>query len=174
MDTTRNRLRERDPEGLDTYDLFLEKQQRRLHRAEHGRIVMRRDELPQEQSRQGMLRFYLNSQEDPTDATAKSAIQGWDVFVHEIHTHSGSHRHQGGLVIYVLKGHGYTVVDGERVDWKAGDLLLLPVKPGGVEHQHFNLSSEPAEWVAFIYRPMHDAIGSYVEQVTESPDYVAE
>lgn len=171
MSSMRERLREREPEAPDTYDLFLDKQQQRLRRAKTGRIVMSRDQLPQEQGRQGMLRFYLNSQEDSTHATAQSAIQDWDVFVHEIHTHSGAHRHQGGLVIYVVRGQGYTVVDGVRVDWKAGDVLLLPVKAGGVEHQHFNVSAEPAEWVAFIYRPMHDAIGSYVEQVTESPDF---
>ena len=43
---------------------------------------------------------------------------------------SGKHRHQGGLVIYVLEGKGYSIVDGERKDWEKGDLVLLPMKPG--------------------------------------------
>lgn len=166
------RVREREPEPESIYDRFLAKQQTRLARALGGQVVMKRAELPIERGRQGLLRWYLNSQEDPDDATAVSALQEWDVFTHEIHTHSGSHRHQGGLVIYVVRGSGSTVVEGERIHWKAGDLLLLPVVPGGVAHQHFNdEDSEPAEWVAFIYRPMHDAIGSYVEQISVAPDH---
>ena len=70
-------------------------------------------------------------------------LQHWRVFIHDIKTRSGKHRHQGGLVIYVLEGKGYSVVDGERKDWEKGDLVLLPMKPEGVEHQHFNL--DPAE-----------------------------
>src|SRR5439155_811034 len=75
----------------------------------------------------------------------------WNVFVQDIRVHSGKHRHQGGLVIYIMEGEGYSVVDGERHDWEAGDLLLLPVKKGGVEHQHFNKDdAHPAKWIAFI------------------------
>lgn len=170
----RERFREAEPEAAATYDRFLEKQQERLRRATTGKIVMKREEIQVDRSRQGLLWWYLNSKEDAGDPTAESALQDWDVFVHEIHTHSGMHRHQGGLVIYVIKGTGYTVVEGERIDWKPGDLLLLPVVPGGVAHQHFSEDpDEAAEWVAFIHRPMHDAIGSYVEQVEEAPDFGA-
>jgi uncharacterized RmlC-like cupin family protein len=172
-DAITERFRERDPEPPGAYDRFIERQQARLKRAHSGQIVMRRDQVAAENSRQGILRWYLNSQEDPEDPTAASAIQNWDVFVHDIRRHSGMHRHQGGLVIYVIRGRGYTLVEGERVDWKAGDLLLLPVIPGGVAHQHFNEEpGTPAEWVAFVYRPMHDAIGSYIEQMSEAPNFV--
>lgn len=166
-----NRFRDRDPESADTYDRFLAKQQARLKRATTGLIVIKPDTLPLEQGRQGYLRFYLNSQEDDDDVTAASAARDWDVFVHEVRSNSGMHRHQGGLVIYVVSGVGYTLIEDERVDWKAGDLLLLPVVPGGVAHQHFNLDDKPSEWIAFIYRPMHNAVGSYVEQVKEAPDF---
>lgn len=166
-----DRFRERDPESSDTYDRFLAKQQARLKRAASGNIVIKRDAMLLETSRQGFLRWYLNSQEDPDDVTSASAAQDWDVFVHEVRTQSGMHRHQGGLVIYVISGVGYTIVENRRLDWKAGDLLLLPVMPGGVAHQHFNLDSKPSEWIAFIYRPMHNAVGSYVEQVTAAPDF---
>ncbi len=41
---------------------------------------------------------------------------------------------------------------GERVDWEKGDLVLPPMKPSGVEHQHFKLDPEkPALWMAFIH-----------------------
>jgi quercetin dioxygenase-like cupin family protein len=86
-------------------------------------------------------------------------LQNRSVFTHEVRKISGKYRHQGELVIYVIDGKGYSVVDGERVDWEKGDLVLLPIlvllpmKPGGVEHQHFNLDPEkPALWMAFIHQ----------------------
>ena len=60
-------------------------------------------------------------------------LQDWRIFVHDTKTHSGKHRHQGGLVIHVLKGKGYSIVDGERKDWEKGNLLPPPIRPGGVE-----------------------------------------
>lgn len=166
------RFREREADSYDIYDNFLAKQQKRLKRAHTGDIVMRKSAVPTELSRQGHLRFYLNSMENEGDATTASATQDWDVFIHEVRSESGMHRHQGGLVIYVVKGLGYTTIEGKRLDWKTGDLLLLPVIPGGVAHQHFNLDSEPSEWIAFIFRPMHDAVGSYAEQVKEAPEFI--
>ena len=52
------------------------------------------------------------------------------MFIHTITTKSGEHRHQGGLLIFVLEGKGYSIVDGERWDWEKGDLVLLPMQPG--------------------------------------------
>lgn len=171
-DYTSERMTEPEPGAELIYDRFVSKLRSRQDRAENGRIVIKGSELSWQQSRQGRLKFYLNSQEDPGDPTDESALQDWDVFIHDIRTHSGAHRHQGGLVIYVIEGSGYTIVEGERVDWAAGDLLLLPVVPGGVEHQHFSDDDErPAKWIAFIYRPLHNAVGSYIEQVSTSPDF---
>src|SRR5690242_9499378 len=95
-----------------------------------------REPLPPEGSWwlvKGRLRFYIARSSD-----TGSALNQWLVFQHDIHTHSGKHRHQGGLAIFVLEGEGYTEVDGVRIDWEAGDLILLPIKPDGCEHQHFN------------------------------------
>ena len=95
------------------------------------------------------------------------------MFKHEVRTKSGKHRHQGGLVIYVLEGKGYSVVDDERIDWEKGDLMLLPLKPQGVEHQHFNLQpGQPALWAAFIpIAILWEHVGAELEQVEESPEF---
>lgn len=73
----------------------------------------------------------------------------------------------------VLEGKGYTVVDGIRYDWEKDDLILLPVKPNGCEHQHFNAdpSGKAAEWMAFIFNPYFEALGAPLEQKAESPDW---
>ena len=82
-----------------------------------------------------------------------------------------SHAHSEEL-IYVLEGKGYSVVDGERHDWEAGDLLLLPIKPGGVEHQHFNTDPDtPCRWLAFIHWPTLDHLASPAEQLEDSPTW---
>jgi len=75
-------------------------------------------------------------------------------------------------VIFVLEGRGYSLVEGERFDWEAGDLLLLPMKPGGVAHQHFNLESDkPSRWLAFISNAFREHTGYEIVQIEESPDW---
>ena len=137
-------------------------------RRNDGPIVVRRSDRELFQARQGKLLFYLcpNNHRD-------TALQAWRVFIQEIRTCSGKHRHAGGLTIFVLEGRGYTIVDGQRWDWKKGDLVLLPMKVGGVEHQHFNLGSPetPAVWIAMINMAVHDYRASDLEQIENSPDY---
>ncbi len=69
-------------------------------------------------------------------------------------------------------GEGYSVVDGERLDWEAGDLLLLPLQPGGVEHQHFNRSpDQPVKWIAFINLSLFDWGATEMVQLELHPDF---
>ena len=48
------------------------------------------------------------------------------------------HGHMNSAVFYVLKGKGHDVHDGRRMDWEAGDALLVE---NACVHQHF--SDEP-------------------------------
>lgn len=58
-----------------------------------------------------------------------------------------SHRHPGEAIIYIVEGRGYTVIDGERFDWEAGDLVFISHL---CWHQHFNLDPErTATYVRF-------------------------
>jgi hypothetical protein len=167
------RARERGPEQETLYDRSVRARMEDVERKRRGMVVLRDRDVPWDDNRQGKLKFYTNplsfgETEDPTELPA---LTDFKVFVHDIHTNSGSHRHQGGLVIYVISGEGYTIVEGERKDWKAGDLMLLPVIPGGVEHQHFNTGPDLARWVAFRFEPFHEALGDIVEQVVNKPDF---
>ena len=135
-------------------------------RTETGKIVLRSEESAFKQGKQAYVKGLLH----PTDTD--TALDGWLVFIQEIRSHSGRHRHQGGLAIYVLEGRGYTTVDGQRVDWEEGDLILLPVKPNGVEHQHFNLDPEkPSRWLALIPYHLWAYAGNCITQVELSPDW---
>ncbi len=94
-----------------------------------------------------------------------TVLQGWEVFEVEIPpgSYTGKHRHQGGIAIFILEGKGYTIIEGKRFDWKAGDLVLLPLLPGGVGHQHFNADDKkPVRYIPFGFRAMLE-LGGYVE-----------
>ena len=45
------------------------------------------------------------------------------------------HGHLNSAVFYVLKGRGHDIHDGKRIDWKAGDAMIVE---NGCVHQHFN------------------------------------
>ena len=108
----------------DIYDQTVRVSIDLLKRYYEGKVVVKAKDRPLESTRQGWLRHYLFDH-----VLHDTVLKDWRVLVHEIHKHSGKHTHQGGLVIFILDGEGYTIVDGERVEWKKGDLILLPIKP---------------------------------------------
>lgn len=131
-----------------------------------GRILVRGVDMPWEQNRQGRVKLYLNPE------YRENALRDWTFFLHDIRIHTGSHRHQGGIFIYVVEGEGYTLVDGVRHDWSAGDLILLPLQPGGVEHEHHNLDPDTrCRWVATFYWPWWELVASEFTQLRDHPDY---
>lgn len=161
------RTREAEARQRDIYELTIEYEAKRRRRAIEGRVVIRGSEIPWRQSRQANIKRYMQH-----PFIEDTALQGWAVFIQDVKTHSGKHRHQGGLAIYVLEGKGWTVVDGVRYDWEEGDLILLPLKPGGVEHQHFNAEiGKSCKWLALIYSSFKDFLGNPYEQVEASPDW---
>jgi len=162
----RTRVREREAPVQNDYEQALKRSQERAARNATGRIVCKFDECPQMLTRQGRLRYYL------AESIKDTPLQDWIVFTHEIRTVSGKHRHQGGLIIYVIEGRGYSVVDGERCDWEKGDLVLLPMREKGVEHQHFNSDPDkPSVWMAFINDHIHQYVASEMTQTEVSPEY---
>jgi gentisate 1,2-dioxygenase len=75
----------------------------------------------------------------------------------------------------VLEGKGYTVLDGVKHHWEAGDVINLPLRPRGIIVQHFNtdpnvavkfVATEP-NWTdcTFVDR------GSGFEQLEDAPEY---
>jgi quercetin dioxygenase-like cupin family protein len=163
----RTRERERPPIADNPYERTLKYRREQAERNAQGPIVIKKSERQVFMARQGRLRFFL----DP-GFYKETPLQHWRVFTHEIRTKSGRHRHQGGLVIYVLDGKGYSIVEGERIDWEKGDLVLLPLNPNEVEHQHFNLDPQkPALWAAFIHIPIQEHLASDLQQTENSPEF---
>lgn len=67
------------------------------------------------------------------------------------------HRHNYETILYIIRGEGYTVVEDRKVEWKAGDAVYVPV---WAWHNHFNLSSEPAEYLACENAPLLQNLGN--------------
>ena len=166
-ESERTRTRERETPALDSYEKQLRARKEFQDRQIMGPVVIRSTDREFQLTRQAHLKYYL----DPT-SFKDTPLQDWLVFINDVKKHSGKHRHQGGLVIYVIEGRGYSIVDDERVEWEAGDLLLLPIKPNGVVHQHFNHApGEPCLWIAFIYMPIMDSVSMEMTQIEAMPEF---
>jgi quercetin dioxygenase-like cupin family protein len=145
---------------------------RAARRAAQGQVVVRGADLPWRQNRQALVRRYMWSSRG-YGVESTTALDDWRVFAQHIRTHSGRHRHQGGLVIYCLEGEGISELAGERMVWEAGDVLLLPFNgEGGYEHQHFNKDdANPARWIAFNNSTSRIWTGSQMTQISQHPDF---
>lgn len=128
-------------------------------RAEQGRRVIKGKGNPFVLVEQGHIRNYVN----PTQTDV--ATTNMRIFQHIFKKVTGKHTHQGGYSLFIVEGGGYTIVDGVRYNWKPGDLVLLPIKKGGCEHQHFNSEPDrPSRWLALNPRPLHECLGAYTHQ----------
>lgn len=74
---------------------------------------------------------------------------------------SPGHRHSSAAINYHFKGHGYSIVDGQTIEWEAGDLLLSA--PSWREHAHY-----PSETGMSVYtiqdHPLHIGMESLIWQ----------
>jgi gentisate 1,2-dioxygenase len=133
--------------------------------------VVRRDELPLESNRQGLMRWYLHP------AVKDTVLSTLMFFEQEIPplSRSGRLKFQGGQVLYVLQGRGHTLIDGVKHAWEARDVINLPLRRDGIVVQHVNdddtvtarlLACEPN-----LFACTGVDRGSGFEQIEDSPDY---
>lgn len=163
---TRSRTREAEPIKSEPYEQAMRWRQEFVQRQMNGVVHVKEGDRDWELCRQGYVKFMLHPIAHP-----ETVLHDWYLFCFDVRKQSGMHRHQGGLIIFALKGEGATEVDGELVEWKAGDMILLPIKPNGVAHRHFQRSKEPAKWLAILYSPMWDHCGSDMTQLELSPEF---
>ncbi len=60
---------------------------------------------------------------------------------------SDIHRHNFEAMGYIVKGRGYEIHDGERIDWSEGDAVFIPAN---VWHQHANADPDNEAIVLLI------------------------
>ncbi len=161
----RERLREPDVEQLSDYDKGRRRYQEWADRMKKGELHIPATRRDYQKTRQGYIRYFLNA------LFTETALSSWAVFEQLIKSQSGRHNHQGGIIIYVIEGDGLTEANGTILEWKAGDLLLLPIQQGGCTHQHWNKdSSKGCRWIAFRDLLVAQYLGAVVDQVSEMPE----
>jgi hypothetical protein len=136
-----------------------------------GIQVIKEADLPLESNRQGQMRWYMHP------SIKDTALSTMIFYQQEIPpgSRTGRIKFQGGQVIMILEGQGYSIIDGVRHTWEAGDVLNLPLIPRGIIVQHFNIdpnvtakfvATEP-NWIdcTFVDR------GCGFEQLEDAPEY---
>ena len=133
--------------------------------------VVRLAELPLESNSQGLMRWYLHP------AILDTVLSTLAIYRQEIPpgSRSGRLKFQGGQVMLILEGQGYTLIDGVKHPWKAGDAVNLPLRADGIIVQHFNTDPDkPAKFVAaepnWLECTSVDR-GSGFEQLEDAPEY---
>ncbi|WP_432842474.1 cupin domain-containing protein [Dactylosporangium sp. CA-092794] len=72
-----------------------------------------------------------------------------------------AHRQTSSTVYHVVRGTGYSVLDGQRFEWEPGDTFAVPT---WVSHAHANPTSGDALLFSFSDEPAVRALGLYREQ----------
>jgi mannose-6-phosphate isomerase-like protein (cupin superfamily) len=70
----------------------------------------------------------------PQAATITQSIET-HIEVYAPGAYGQKHGHLNSAVFYILKGRGHDIHDERRIDWKAGDAMIVE---NGCVHQHFN------------------------------------
>jgi gentisate 1,2-dioxygenase len=155
----------------DHWNDLLEMRDRQREQVRNGMAVIKQADLPQESNRQGTMRWYMHP------SIKDTVLSTLLFFEQEIPpgSRSGRIKFQGGQVLMILEGRGYTTVDGVKHPWKGGDVVNLPLRTRGIVVQHFN--TDPKEKVRFVAtEPNWFACttvdrGSGFEQIEDAPEY---
>ncbi len=82
---------------------------------------------------------------------------GVDITTISPNSNDRKHRHYYETILFVLEGMGYSIVEGDKVDWKAGDALHIPP---WAWHQHFNTDLEKeVKFLSGTNAPLLQSIG---------------
>src|ERR1017187_2973023 len=130
---------------VNYWDELIKLRDLQREQTKNGIQVVEEEELPLENNRMGLIRWYMHP--SITDTVLTTLF----FFHQEIPpgSRSGRLKFQGGQVILIIEGKGYTMLDGVKYAWEAGDVLNLPLKANGIIVQHFNSDHEhPAKFVA--------------------------
>ena len=124
-------------------------------------------------------RFAVHRQVEKTLAGKFSAERHHPVYIAKLPSHcvsmnvgiieagitGGNHRHYYESMIYVIKGEGYSIVEGVKVEWEAGDVVYVPP---WAWHQHFNTDPDrEVRYIASTNAPLLQNVGNIARREEE-------
>ncbi len=116
------------------------------------------DTLGNDYTGRPLLAFYNPATRDKNGAT-QSVFASFGAAKGGFNTEN--HRHMSAAINYQIKGWGHSQADGERIDWKAGDLLLAA--PAWAEHSH-HMGDETTWTLTVQDHPFHIGLEALVWQ----------
>lgn len=159
-----------DREGNLLEWLYALRDHQRAHQGK-GAWLIRGKDLNWEHNRQGTMRWYLHPAQEDT------SIRSMLVFEQVLPPggKSGVQLTPGGSCMYIVEGRGYTLLDGERHDWQAQDVVQIPLRRDGVKVQHVNTDlRRPVRFVSAEVN-LVDVLGvdrgAALEQIENASDY---
>jgi gentisate 1,2-dioxygenase len=75
--------------------------------------------------------------------------------------HTRAHRQSSSAVYHVVRGAGFTAIDGVQYPWEEGDFFAVPPL---VRHEHANDGKNPAVLFSLQDVPLLTALGLYREE----------
>ena len=120
------------------WDELIRLRDRQREQYSNGLQVIEREELPEEICGLGLLRWYLHP---AIKDTSLSTLMFFEQTIPP-GSRSGRLHFQGGQVMMIIEGQGYTIIDGVRHYWSSGDILNIPLRSDGLIVQHFNKDSD--------------------------------
>ncbi len=90
-------------------------------------------------------------------ADLPSYTVGVDITLLRPSSNDRKHRHYYEALIFILEGSGYSIIEGEKVEWEAGDALYIPPWSW---HQHFNTDPDKeARYLSGTNAPLLQSVG---------------
>jgi gentisate 1,2-dioxygenase len=133
--------------------------------------VVRYKDLPLEKNENGLMRWFMHP------AMQDIVLKTLSIYEQELppRGRSGRVHFQGGQVMFIVEGNGYTLIDGVKHAWKKRDVLNLPLKKDGITVQHFNSEeNQPARFLVVepnLFAALSVDRGCGFELLEASPDY---
>jgi len=166
-----NEKRKAELAKVNHWDDILALRDRQREQYRNGIQVIKEADLPLEVSKQGLMRWYMPH-------AIKDTCLSVLLFYQQVippSSRSGRLKFQGGQVIMITDGRGYTTIDGVKHPWKKGDVLNLPLRADGIVVQHFNTDPQnPARFVAAEPNWLEGISvdrGCGFEQLENAPEY---
>ena len=143
--------------------------------------VVKPDQMPWENSRQGRIKHVVHEKMDVR-------VKTLNIYIQELPPggRSGKHSHTSEEYIYILAGKGYDIhwdlepdirekyywqvsEEGKVLEWEERDSVIIPVK---TVPQHFNASKDqPARFISATNRLYKNVVCNDLEQLEDAPDY---
>lgn len=125
---------ERGQRPKTLFDDLIQLRDEQRERNRTGRSVVRRESLPVEENEFGRMRWYIHPS---IKDTLLSTLLFYEIEIPP-GGRTGRLKVPGDEVLLLIEGHGYTLIDGVKHPWKAGDAMGLPIRPDGLIIQHVN------------------------------------